>query len=117
LRRRDPRVAPGRTGTAIPQLLAAPDRGLLVSSGSTADCAHRAHPVRERLVSRLGLQRFLGLYWLPVVLAFAGLFAGWYFRIFVPTWQPPPARLGETGRQPRGRRPAGALTTDERART
>lgn len=48
------------------------------------------HPVRSRLVARLGEDRFAAVYSLVVGAAFAALVAGWMYRDFVPIWEPPP---------------------------
>lgn len=48
------------------------------------------HPVRSRLVARLGEGRFAAVYSVIVGAAFAALVAGWMYRDFVPIWQPPP---------------------------
>lgn len=49
-----------------------------------------AHPLRSRLVGRLGEQKFQGVYSLLVLAAFGAMIAGWRYRVFVPLWEPPP---------------------------
>lgn len=48
------------------------------------------HPIRSRLVARLGDRRFQGLYSLIVLIPFVLIFVGWLYRPFVPLWDPAP---------------------------
>ncbi|MCB9598041.1 MAG: c-type cytochrome [Sandaracinaceae bacterium] len=44
------------------------------------------HPVRSRLVDKLGAGPFQGVYSLGVGLPFAAIFVGWMYRPYVPLW-------------------------------